>query len=96
MPSKNCQSQAKLSTARHLEKRGIERSLEKLDQSGRCTVNVLIPRSGLALLSAGSARLRCCRLLSLSTIAGSETGKQPWVIFQAAPTSLLMHVMHDS
>lgn len=50
MPSKNCQSLAKLSTATHLEKRGIERSLEKLDQSGRCTVNVLIPRSRLALL----------------------------------------------
>lgn len=39
---------------------------------------------GLALLSAGSALLRCCRLLGLSTIAGVKIGKQPWVIFQSA------------
>lgn len=39
---------------------------------------------GLALLSAASALLRCCRLLGLSTIAGVKIGKQPWVIFQSA------------
>ncbi|WP_332729508.1 DUF892 family protein, partial [Pseudomonas sp. ESBL2] len=32
----------------------------------------------------GSALLRCCRLLGLSTIAGVKIGKQPWVIFQSA------------